>query len=796
MNIFFESEIIKHKLEKLTEMVDGVEQLMNAFDAIETAFKATDKLISCVTNCSKAMSKFAASEAADKDKMELFKELYNKISSLETSYATSGNKTLDAAVKLATTGVSDALNAITTDPGEWLKKHSLKDIRELMKKIDALGSAIEGSTDSSRKFNIYDSLRTAISAIPVRFVLKDVIMTEDESNTTRIPWSYTVLPSSAHYFGVSSVSKLIAAYIQVISAEIYEDNMPSMLQLVPGLDDPFNKEEAIAYIQATEDEIAKFQAQDSSGKVGFRSWIIPGNTQRSTFAMSRNVVDEKEAFILTCDNENAVYEDGVLSFTGPGMISVTPTTQMGGTLYIEDSEGNLYTYVIDVVEKHECTVGELEVIIPSTEEYDGFAVKCCDTCSEIMEIVILKYEKRCETHKFGEWVTVAEANCMEAGVQTRSCSKCGTVEDEFVFTETHTPGEWTTVKEATTSEEGLKELRCDICTELLDSEIIPVKEEEVEIPEEPGDQDEVGPDAVCRVAGKTRYETGYKVADALKEELGVEKFDAVVVATGKNFADALAGSYLAVRKNAPIILTNGKADNIETLHGYIQENVVSGGIVYILGGEGAVPKEVEEIAGYEVVRLAGKSRYETNLAILEEAGVTGDFIIVATGKSFADSLSASAAKLPILLVKPGAALTEEAKAIVKDMNRIYIIGGTGAVSDQIEEELNAFGTVTRVAGKSRYETSVEVAKTFFETVENAVIASGKNFPDGLCGGPLAAAMNAPLILTADGKTAAAVNYIQEKNVEDGYVLGGEGALSNTSIMDVFTLESSGEIVER
>ena len=68
--------------------------------------------------------------------------------------------------------------------------------------------------------------------------------------------------------------------------------------------------------------------------------------------------------------------------------------------------------------------------------------------------------------------------------------------------------------------------------------------------------EEVKAEEVARLSGATRYETGYKVADALKAELGVDKFGAVVVATGKNFADALAGSYLAVQKNAPMYSCN------------------------------------------------------------------------------------------------------------------------------------------------------------------------------------------------------------------------------------------------
>ena len=301
-------------------------------------------------------------------------------------------------------------------------------------------------------------------------------------------------------------------------------------------------------------------------------------------------------------------------------------------------------------------------------------------------------------------------------------------------------------------------------------------------------------EGVIRLAGAGRYETGYKVADALKEALDVEKFEAVVVATGKNFADALAGSYLAVEKNAPILLTNGKDANIAELHAYIKANVAEGGKVYILGGEAAVPTAVEAIDGYDVVRLFGDSRYDTNLAILNEAGVTGDSIIVATGKTFADSLSASAAKLPILLVKPNAALNDAQKEILAGMKNIYIVGGEGAVSAAYAEELAAYGEVTRVYGQSRYDTSVEVAKTFCKDADKAVVASGKNFPDGLCGGPLAAALNAPLILTADGKAAAASGYMAEEAIPSGYVLGGDGALADATVVEVFALENADQIV--
>ena len=618
----------------------------------------------------------------------------------------------------------------------------------------------------------------------MKFVLTNVIMKEDEGNTTRIPWSYTVLPTSTRYFGVSNVSQLLMSYLQVIAGEVYEENMPGILQLIPGLDDPFNKDEAVKYIQATEGEIMRVQAVDTSGAVTFRSWIESGNMrQRSTFALARDHADAAEPFLLSSDNENAVYEDGVLTFTGGGSIMVTPQSQAGGTLYVEDSEGNLYTYVINVVEAHECTAGEAQVIFPVTEESDGFAVKCCEICDEIMEVEVLHKEDRCEEHSFGEWVTELEATCVDNGMKARTCEACGTVEYDFTTTDEHTPGEWVIVREATETEEGLKEQRCIHCEELLESETIPVNEPEK--PAEPEKPDEPEKEGVTRLYGAGRYETGYAVADALKDALGVEKFEAVVVATGKNFADALAGSYLAVAKNAPILLTNGKDDNVAQLHAYIEANTVEGGTVYILGGEAAVPASVETIKGYEVVRLSGASRYDTNLEILTEAGVAGDSIIVATGKTFADSLSASAARLPILLVKPNASLNDAQKEILAGMQNIYIVGGDGAVSAAYEAELKEFGEVTRVFGTSRYDTSVAIAKEFCTNVDQVVVASGMNFPDGLCGGPLAAALNAPLVLTRDGKSEVAEEYLQNAGIQSGIVLGGTGALADETVNAVF-----------
>ncbi len=303
--------------------------------------------------------------------------------------------------------------------------------------------------------------------------------------------------------------------------------------------------------------------------------------------------------------------------------------------------------------------------------------------------------------------------------------------------------------------------------------------------------------SVVRIAGKDRHETAFKIADMLKTQLDVEKFDTMIIASGSDSADALAGSYLAARKGAPILLSRGSshARNLE----YIQNNLAPGGKVYILGGTAAVPEEMENLLkdnNIQYERLKGKTRFDTNLAILDEAGMEGNEILVSTGYNFADSLSASASGKPILLVHTKAdALTDSQKTWLSTQRgkTFTIIGGTGAVSEALETALKAYGTTTRLKGSGREATSVEVAKKFFTAPDAVLLAYSRNFPDGLCGGPLAYAMKAPLLLVNVKQEAVATDYVNQNSIQTGYILGGTSVVSDDTARTVFDLDSSTEI---
>ena len=76
-----------------------------------------------------------------------------------------------------------------------------------------------------------------------------------------------------------------------------------------------------------------------------------------------------------------------------------------------------------------------------------------------------------------------------------------------------------------------------------------------------------------------------------------------------------------------------------------------------------------------------------------------------------------------------------------------------------------------------------------ENPESAVLAYALNYPDGLCGGPLAMSMNAPLILTTDSRKDAALSYTTENGISQGKVLGGASLISNKTAMEILNLES-------
>lgn len=169
-----------------------------------------------------------------------------------------------------------------------------------------------------------------------------------------------------------------------------------------------------------------------------------------------------------------------------------------------------------------------------------------------------------------------------------------------------------------------------------------------------------------RIAGTDRYKTSEMIVESTgKKEVGV--------ATGKDFPDALASGAFLAKKNLPLLLVNGKTQTSlpQGLKG-----------LYTFGGKSSVANDFGK-------RIAGTNRYETSEKIAEEFGKS-DVVVLASGTNFADALAAAplAKKMnaPIVLVKKDS-LSENAKKLVKDANKVYVIGGENTISNKLVDEI-------------------------------------------------------------------------------------------------------------
>ncbi|MFR8039683.1 MAG: cell wall-binding repeat-containing protein [Anaerovoracaceae bacterium] len=288
-----------------------------------------------------------------------------------------------------------------------------------------------------------------------------------------------------------------------------------------------------------------------------------------------------------------------------------------------------------------------------------------------------------------------------------------------------------------------------------------------------------GNKSLIRYSGKDRYKTAILTADAMKKSLSKSKFETVIVACGTSYPDALAGSYLAAKKQAPILLVNKSYE--KEIRNYVIKNLNNNGTVYILGGTGVVSSNFEKELkkSVKVKRLSGKDRYATNLSILKEAGVESD-LLLCSGNGYADSLSVASSGEPILLVNKKLDSTQKKFLSGLELENIYLIGGTGVVNKTIESNSKSYGNVIRLGGFNRYTTSIAVSRAFFgEWNKCAVAVYGMNFPDGLTGGALAISLSSPVILMDNKNYNVATVYSNNIDLNKLAVLGGTSLIKDS-----------------
>lgn len=198
----------------------------------------------------------------------------------------------------------------------------------------------------------------------------------------------------------------------------------------------------------------------------------------------------------------------------------------------------------------------------------------------------------------------------------------------------------------------------------------------------------------------------------------------------------------------------------------------------------------------ETTRIAGDNRYETAAEISRAGYPDGaQRVFLASGEVFADALSAGAAaaslRAPLLLTQ-GARLPDAVRAELRrlDPTTIVVVGGEPSVSAAVAAELRGLAPrVERIGGSDRYETSAMIASYAFPAgaTSRAYVATGRNFPDALAAGPVAALQQAPVLLVGgigDAAPSATLRALHSLGVEQVTVIGGTPSVSEAVAVSV------------
>ncbi len=191
------------------------------------------------------------------------------------------------------------------------------------------------------------------------------------------------------------------------------------------------------------------------------------------------------------------------------------------------------------------------------------------------------------------------------------------------------------------------------------------------------------PSNVVRIAGADRYATSRAV---IESTAGFNRdVDALLIATGRNFPDALAAVPAAISENAAVLLVDGSASRINSATRSLVSSLNVP--VYVIGGRGAVSSGVaSDLADLvEVVRVAGDDRFDTSVEVALQFFGAADYAFIANGFGFADALAAGPAagllQSPTYLVRKECVPDEVYQDIFLVLaNRVLAVGGTSVIN--------------------------------------------------------------------------------------------------------------------
>jgi putative cell wall-binding protein len=212
-------------------------------------------------------------------------------------------------------------------------------------------------------------------------------------------------------------------------------------------------------------------------------------------------------------------------------------------------------------------------------------------------------------------------------------------------------------------------------------------------------------------------------------------------------------------------------------------------------------------ASVNTVRIAGEDFINDAVQISIKGWNSAENVVLANVEDFPDSMAgvtlAALKGGPVLLTGKKSLDLDAAWAIsrLKPKN-VYLLGGTGALSVDVENKLksNGYNTI-RLAGLDRFKTAVAIGeelikegKAASKPIDTAFVAYAHNFPDALSASAIAAKKGWPIVFTETNKLSTdTADALTKWGIKKVFITGGTGVIS-TKVED--TLKGMGISVER
>lgn len=404
------------------------------------------------------------------------------------------------------------------------------------------------------------------------------------------------------------------------------------------------------------------------------------------------------------------------------------------------------------------------VIIPNSVTSIG---EYAFSCNNLKTITIPKSVTSIDKYAFGFGPDQLTINCYKNSTAHKYAVN---KEIKFAFLDNHTHkySTWSIIRNATPTVRGVMKSECCICGTAATKPIIYFE----------------------RIKGSNRYGTAVE----LSKKSFPNSADTVVIASGEDYHDALAAVPLAKACKAPLLLTDPKSLPTETLNEIKRLKAKKIILVYTTNQIGSAV--INALKGYSIEKVTGSNFIETSVKVATRlksisAPNTAFFVSV---NGFADALSVSTIAAikcaPIIYVNKTGDVSTSTKTFLSSSKSTIkgacVIGGTGVVGDSVKAYASkALGgiNVSRIKGQNRYETCVQVNNTFkaYLTSSKVALCTGKSFPDALSGGVFAAMNATPLMLVDQSLESSQKTYLSTKKAVSLIVIGGTGALPNTTV---------------